>query len=183
MAGIKDPQKALPVVGLIFIEGFSIDPILAELKNDMGDVMLKSEALPFTHTHYYNREMGERLTREWLVFEKLLVPDVIIQLKHRTNEIEKGHLNEKGGRKVNIDPGLLSLSNLVLASTKSYSHRIYLGRGIYGEVTLIYKNHQFHPLEWTYPDYREKRALDFFGEARKVLKNRLMEEERCLNYQ
>lgn len=183
MASIKDPQKVLPIVGFIFIEGFTIDSVLTELKKDIGDIVLKSEALPFTHTHYYNEEMGDRLTRRWLVFEKLLVPDRIVQLKLRTNEIEKNYLNERGGRKVNIDPGLLSLSNLVLASTKNHSHRIYLGRGIYGEVTLIYKNHCFRPLEWTYPDYREKTALDFFCEARKLLKNKLMEEERCLHYQ
>jgi hypothetical protein len=183
MASIKDPQKVLPIVGFIFVERFTVDSVLAELKNDIGDVMLKSETLPFTHTHYYDEEMGDRLTREWRVFEKLLLPDRIVQLKQKTNEIEKSYVNEKGGRKVNIDPGLLSLSSLVLASTKNYSHRIYLGRGIYGEVTLIYKNHRFHPLEWTYPDYREKRALDFFCEARKVLKNKLMEDERCLNYQ
>lgn len=183
MVRIKNPQKVLPVVGLIFIEGFEIEPVLEELKNDVGDVVLKSEILPFTHTHYYDEEMGDSLIREWLVFGELLVPDVLIHLKHRAHEIENNYLNEKGGRKVNIDPGLLSLSNLILASTKNYSHRIYLGNGIYGEVTLVYKNHYFNPLQWTYPDYREKKALDFFCEARKILKDKLIEEERCLNYQ
>ena len=78
---------------------------------------------------------------------------------------------------MNIDPGFLSLSNLILASTKAYAHRIYLDKGIYAEVTLIYKDDQFNPLQWTYPDYREKTALDFFTKARVVLRERLIKHE------
>lgn len=175
MAEIKEPQKVLPIAGLIFINGFEIDTVLKELTNNMGDVILKSDTISFTHTNYYNKEMGDKLLREWCMFDRLVTPDTLIQLKHKTNEIENRYLNEKGGRKVNIDPGLLSLSNLILASTKNYSHRIYLGNGIYGEVTLIYKNHCFNSLEWTYPDYREKLALEFFRKARDILREKLTE--------
>ena len=173
MAEVKPVQKVLPFAGLIFGEGFLIDEVVKELYKEIGGVALKSDTIPFTHTKYYNQEMGDKLLRQWLVFEKLVVPDEIIELKIRTNEIEKEYLNTGGGRKINIDPGLLSLSNLILASTKNYSHRIYLGKGIYGEVTLIFKEHEFRLLEWTYPDYREKTALDFFSKAREMLKERL----------
>lgn len=181
MADIKEPEKVLPIAGLIFIQGFNVDEALTELKHEVGDVALKSDIIPFTHTNYYNKEMGDRLLRRWYVFNKLIIPDTLIQLKHRTNGIERKYLNESGGRKINIDPGLLSPSNLILASTKNYSHRIYLGNCIYGEVTLIYRNNCFNPLEWTYADYRQKTALVFFYEARKILKNKLMEQAKCLS--
>jgi len=171
MAEIKEPQKVLAFAGLIFIKDFDIELALKEFKRLVGSVIKKSEILPFIHTNYYNKEMGENLLRQWVLFEKLINPDLLGELKYKSNEVERKFLNENGGRKINIDPGLVSLSNIILASTKNYSHRIYLGKGIYAEVTLIYKDHQFKALEWTYHDYREEVALRFFDEARTVLKN------------
>jgi hypothetical protein len=173
MAEIKKPQKVLPIVGLIFENTFDLDPALKRLTGLMGKAVLNSHVIHFTHTTYYNREMGDKLSRQWWVFEQLMSPDVLVDLKHTTNNIENGYLNKKGGRKINIDPGLLSLSNLILASTKNYSHRIYLGKGIYGEVTLIFKNNAFNPLSWTYPDYQEESTLEFFSKAREILKKEL----------
>ncbi len=171
MAEIKGPQKVLAFAGLIFIKDFDIEPALGEFKALLGSVIKKSDILPFVHTTYYNKEMGEGLLRQWVLFEKLINPDLLVELKYCSNEVEKKFINENSGRKINIDPGLVSLSNIILASTKNYSHRIYLGKGIYAEVTLIYKDHQFKALEWTYPDYREEVALRFFTESRAVLKN------------
>jgi hypothetical protein len=172
MADIKKPQPVFPVIGLIFAPDLTVG-VLQELRDEIGEVVLKSDKLPFTHTTYYDQEMGGDLTRRWYGFGKLVLPDVLVGLKHNTNIIEDKYLNTKGGRSVNIDPGLLSLSSLVLASTKNYAHRIYLGQGIYAEVTLIYKEHRFHPLDWTYPDYKETSALDFFHRARAILKEKL----------
>lgn len=172
MGDIREPQRVLPVAGFLFTPGFEAD-IFKELSSEIGDVIIRSDRIPFAHTTYYNDEMGTGLVRQWCAFAKLVVPDILVRLKNRTNEIEKQYLSEKGGRKVNIDPGLLSLSNFILASTKNYSHRVYLDGGIYAEVTLIYKGNRFNPLEWTYPDYREKAALEFFTEARDALREKL----------
>lgn len=173
MAEIKEPQKVFAFAGLIYTRDFDIFSALDGLKELVGEVIKKSDIFPFTHTTYYTKEMGEGLLRQWVLFEKLISPDLLIDLKHKSNEIEKKFLNENGGRKINIDPGLVSLSNIILASTKNYAHRICLGRGIYAEVTLIYKDRQFRPLEWTYPDYQEEGAQKFFNDARLLLKNRL----------
>lgn len=175
MAKIKDPQNVLPFAGLIFVQEFDTDAALKELQKDFGDSVVKSDIIPFTHTDYYTKEMGTHLQRQWFLFAHLLRPDMLVELKHKTNDIEKNFLNDKGGRQINIDPGLVSLSNIILASTKNYSHRIYLGNGIYGEVTLIYKNKTFNPLAWTYPDYREGIATEFFTKARDMLKQKLGE--------
>ncbi|MGQ9534687.1 MAG: DUF4416 family protein [bacterium] len=173
MAEIKEPQKVFAFAGLIFLADFAIDSALKFFDSMLGDVNKKSDAIPFTHTAYYNKEMGENLMRQWVLFQKLVFPDILIELKHKSNEIEKKFLNKDGGRIINIDPGLVSLNNIILASTKNYTHRIYLGKGIYAEVTLGYKQGQFRPFEWTYPDYQEKTALQFFTEARAILKKRL----------
>lgn len=173
MGEIKQPQKVLAFAGLIYTPGAAVDHVLDGLEPDVGHVALRSEPCRFTHTTYYNKEMGNDLTRQWFVFDRLIDPDMLIHLKHQTNALEKNELNERGGRKLNVDPGLLSLSNVVLASTKNYSHRIYCGKGIYAEVTLIYQDKRLKPTEWTYPDYREKNTLEFFCTAREMLKEKL----------
>ena len=173
MGEIKQPQKVLAFTGLIYVPGAAVDRALDGLEPDVGHVALRSEPRRFTHTTYYNTEMGSDLTRQWFVFEELIEPDKLIHLKHQTNALEKKELNDRGGRRLNIDPGLLSLSNIVLASTKNYSHRIYCGKGIYAEVTLIYQDKTFKPTEWTYPDYREKNTIEFFRAARDMLKEKL----------
>jgi hypothetical protein len=75
-------------------------------------------------------------------------------------------------RPVNLDPGLIEASKLVLATTKNYSHRIYIGNKMYAEVTLIYEKGDWRHFEWTYPDYRQKSYQEFFSKVR----NRLLEQ-------
>ena len=175
MADIKSPAKVMPVCGLLWSEGLKED-ILAQMEREIGPVVLRSEIMPFVHTDYYEKEMGVGLARQWCAFGTLVMPDALTGLKHRTNAMERVYLNDRAGRRVNIDPGLLSASSLILASTKNYAHRIYLGQGIYAEVTLIFRHQEFAPLEWTYPDYREGSALDFFTRARSLLMDMLARE-------
>jgi hypothetical protein len=177
MAKIKQPQKVLAIIGVIHRSDFILDEILDILSKHLGEVSLRSKVIAFTHTDYYSKEMGKNLLRQWFVFDKLVNPDYLTELKHITNKIENTFVNEAKGRKVNIDPGLITMSSLILASTKNYSHRIYIGKGIYAEVTLVYKGQKFVTLEWTYPDYRETETLKFFGKSREILKSRLTNKD------
>ena len=172
MGNVKKPQVVMPVIGLIFVPDLPAG-MLQGLHEDVGNVVLKSDAIKFSHTTYYNDEMGSNLMRQLCAFDRLVSPDILARLKIMTNAIEMKYCNEQGGRTINIDPGLLSLSSLILASTKNYAHRIYLGQGIYAEITLIYKKHRFNPLDWTYPDYQEDSALEFFKRARDILQEQL----------
>ena len=173
MAEIKDPQKVLVITGVIFKNDLQINHVLDILSEELGKVSLCSDIIPFTHTTYYNKEMGEDLIRQWFAFERLVDPDILADLKHYSNKTEQRFVNEDARRRVNIDPGLITMSSLILASTKNYAHRIYIGKGIYAEVTLIFKNHEFISLEWTYPDYKETTALDFFLNTRELLKEKI----------
>jgi hypothetical protein len=170
MAKIREPEKALALIGLISGRDLDLERIAPEVSSRLGGVLARSEAAAFNQTDYYGPEMGGDLIRQWWTFETPVEPDALAGLKRWTNAVEEKHLNEKGGRRLNIDPGLITLNSLILASTKNYSHRIYLGQGIYAETTLIYRHNRFQPLEWTYPDYKTDAAIAFFGSAREYLK-------------
>ena len=84
-------------------------------------------------------------------------------------------LSSNNKRRVNIDPGYISLDKLVLFTTKNYSHRIYLNEGIYAEVTLKFERKSFVPLPWTYPDYKTLEYIDFFNKIRETYKDQILE--------
>ena len=75
-------------------------------------------------------------------------------------------LTDGPARPVNLDMGYVDGGKLVLATTKDYAHRLYLGAGIYGEVTLRWRAGAFEPWEWTYPDYRSGHYREFFAQVR-----------------
>jgi hypothetical protein len=136
------------------------------LEQAFGKIEMRSERIPFDDTTYYESEMGDKLIREWTSFERPISQSAIVDAKLTTNALEKRLAREDGSRTVNLDPGYIVAPRLVLASTKDHAHRIYLARGIFAEVTLIYRDGSFHPLEWTYPEYRKRTALDFFTKVR-----------------
>lgn len=135
------------------------------LEEHFGEVALESEHYPFVFSDYYVEEMGSGLQKYFVSFSRLIRPDELVEIKLWTNDIEQ-QLATAGKRNVNLDPGYLEGAKLVLATTKDYSHRIYLGQGIYGDLHLRYRHGRFEPLEWTYPDYRQPLALDFFARVR-----------------
>ena len=50
---------------------------------------------------------------------------------------------------------------LVLATGKNFAHRIYIGKCIYADLTLIYQKNGYQPLPWTYPDYAHDDIRNF----------------------
>ncbi len=168
----KNPQVQL-FFGLLFSDTEIVDEVLRRLRLDYGECVLETEPVPFTQTQYYEKEMGASITRKFIATEFKIDMEELPGIKRYTNKIEKTFADKEGNRKVNIDPGYLTLSKVVLATTKDYDHRLYLKSGIFGEVTLHYKGarHSYVPREWTYPDYRERFALDFFNQLREHYKS------------
>jgi hypothetical protein len=123
------------------------------LEDLYGPVGFASEPVPWGFTTYYDREMGPGILRLFWAFDRLVDPAELASIKLATNRIEDA-LREDDGRKLNLDPGMLSHSRFVLATTKDGAHRIPLRDGIYAEVTLVFERGGFRPLPWTYPDYR-----------------------------
>ena len=137
------------------------------LERKFGQSDFQSQTLPFNHTQYYEKEFGQGLLRKFLSFKKLIPPEKLAQIKIITNKIE-ARLSKQGRRQINIDPGILNLSKIILASTKDYKHRIYLASGIYAEVTLYYQNKSFQSWEWTYPDYKTPEYIQIFNQIRDI---------------
>jgi hypothetical protein len=138
-----------------------------------GPVVLASPAFEFTETDYYENTMGGGLKKQFLAFQRLIDPAQLIDLKLETNHWESEYAalgRHAEPRPLNLDPGYITLAKLVLASTKDHSHRLYLGRGIYAEITLSFRSGAWQPSEWTYPDYRRMDFQNFFIQCREHLK-------------
>ena len=169
MGNISQPNTVKFFFGLIFNDGFNIKEIYGVLEHKFGNkIDIYSPIIDFTFTKYYNREMGEKLKRQWISFQFPLSPDKLADIKVETNNIEDSY-SKNNNRIVNIDPGYITPANVILASTKDFSHRIYLSKGIYAEVTTIYRKEGFTKLPWTYPDYLCPTATEFILKARKCL--------------
>jgi hypothetical protein len=172
------------------------------LEKKFGPIELRSPILHFNYTDYYEKEMGKDVKRQFLSFQKLIDPGALADIKLFTNKLEEGCRDRArpkdggfstlapskeaspgrlldarsasgGYRPINLDPGYLASSKLILASTKDYSHRTYLKKGIYAEVTLRYAKGAFEPLPWTFPDYRSKEYINFFTETRTLYMKKL----------
>jgi hypothetical protein len=168
MGIIKKPESVKLFAGVIAVSSVLAEQALGKFSENFGEIDYRSPKIDFCFTDYYRNEMGENLCRYWVSFKELIDPSALAQAKISANKIEE-IFKDSGKRQVNIDPGYITPAKVVLASSKDFSHRIYLRDGIYGEVTLMYKHKDFSPLQWTYPDYQSKTAYDFFRGIREIL--------------
>ncbi len=176
MGTIHQPEPVKLIVGLLGRDLGVLGQARQRLGEAFGPLEQCSEPAPFSHTGYYAHELGDRPWRQFVSFAHLMDPGELARIKVRSNALEMEWAVE-GRRPVNLDPGYVSLSKLVLASTKNHWHRIYLGEGIYAEATLPFRNGAFRPQEWTYPDYRTPEALAFFTAVRECYRVQLREAE------
>lgn len=175
MGTIKNFKREKLIIGLLISTPERREEVETVLAGEFGPVDYVSREIDFTFSDYYNREMGEKITRIFYSFENLIAPDTLGDIKIRTNELET-KFAVKGKRKANFDPGILNLSRLLLASTKDNMHRVPLTKGIYAEITLIYMHKSFHSLLWTYPDYASEEYKKIFLEIRENFRLQLKQE-------
>ncbi len=160
---MSQPEAAQPaklVIGIFSAQTALIAEAAHDLAGCFGAIDVVSSWFDFDFTDYYDLEMGRPLRRRLLVFRQPVAQTSLADIKCRTNALER-HFCREGRRRVNIDPGYLLKERFVLATGKNYTHRIYLGRGIYADLTLIYQEGGYRPLPWTYPDYADAAMRDF----------------------
>ncbi len=162
-------EEAVLFVGCLFSSQEIYDAALSVLKKDFGNILLESPSLLWTHSDYYAEEIGEPLYRNFIFFDTVVDTSVLPDAKLRIMGIEKD-FSKDGKRQINLDPGYLSLAKVVLASKKNYSHRIYVGKLVFAELELIFKEKAFHPLPYTYTDYKDEGNIKIFIKARTLLK-------------
>jgi hypothetical protein len=171
-------REQQPPVKLFFALMAGDAEILEQCERDLaclyGEMDLRSEVFSFDpFTDYYAKEFGTGLVKRIVAADGLVAAEDLMAIKVRTNEMEREFATRTGAaarehdgprRVVNIDPGYLNLSKIVLASTKDHWHRLYVGRGIFEEITLSYRRKEasFRAMPWTYPDYQAPERIAFF---------------------
>ena len=163
------PPHALLFTGILFSKKEFFVSARDFLKERFGDIIMESPIIKWDFSEYYQDELGKPIYRKFLFFKNLIPQDGIATIKLVTNEIEK-LLSINGKRMVNLDPGYITTAKIVLASTKDYSHRIYLRDGIFAEVTLIYRGGRFVPHINTYKDFQDETYHQVFSLARRLFK-------------
>jgi hypothetical protein len=178
MAQPRSPVPVLQIVGVFSRHADALEWARQRLEAEFGAVGLTSLPYHFHQTTYYTASMGADLRKQFLAFENLVDPDCLPMVKLRTNALEV-ELAQSGRyaepRPLNLDPGVLGLGKLLLATTKDQAHRVYLRQGIFAEVTLRFEAGSFEPWPWTYADYRQECVRAFFREAREYYRRRMRE--------
>jgi hypothetical protein len=168
MGQINTPLPAKLIIGILT----SVREILAEaevlLTEAFGPIDARSDLFLFDFTHYYDAEMGSPIYRSFFSFADLIEAPAIVEAKIKTNEMESLFLSQYPAitRPINLDPGYMEQSKIVLASTKNFFHRILVSKGIYAEVTLHFQDNQWCTFPWTFPDYKSERYHPFFASLR-----------------
>lgn len=176
MGEILPPEPVLPIFAAFSRHATALEWGLQQCESQFGPVALISPRFEFVETNYYEATMGADIRKCFWVFERLIDPGKLAEIKLLSNDWETHYARDHGHaepRPLNLDPGYLTLAKLVLASTKDHAHRIYLSRGIYAETTLFFKHHRWQSHDWTFPDYRRADYQAFLTEAREYLRRRL----------
>jgi len=166
MGRAREAQPVKLVVGMLSGDERLFDIAEGRLAARFGPTDDRSSVLRFESTDYYEDEMGPDLLRKFLAFGALIGPDRLADIKLYTNEVEM-EMAVAGRRRINLDPGYISAGKMVLATTKDWQHRLYLGKGIYGEVTLRFRRRTFESWEWTFPDYRTEEYIRILNRFRR----------------
>lgn len=154
----------------------ALDWGMKKIATQWGPIALTSPSFDHSETTYYAAEMGTGLVKQFLVVDGWYNPALLPKSKLQSNAWEE-ELSQSSdyaeSRPLNIDPGYIALTKLVLASCKDRAHRIYLSDGIYAEECLYYLGQRWQARPWTYPDYQRADFQTFFSEARELLKTRM----------
>ncbi len=172
MLELQFPKPVKLICGFIYPEENWYQQVKRIMERKFGQVDFESCQIPFNYTDYYQKEMGSGLSRRFISFQRLRLPQELVSFKLFCLKLEK-KFAPGNKRKVNIDPGYLNESKLVLATTKDFSHRLYLNKGVYAEVTLQFKDGSFSNLPTTFPDYRTKEYKDIFMSIRSIYRQDL----------
>jgi hypothetical protein len=169
---VCQPEPVKLIFGILAADDNALDSARHEIIEHFGQCDLVSNIWPFTQTQYYKEELGECVLRQFVSVEELIDPGALAKIKHTSNSIEMElaeSLNSTLPRPVNLDPGIIEPSKLVLASTKNFSHRIYIGDKMYAELTLSFCRGKWQSFSYTFPDYKEDRYHSFLSMVREKL--------------
>ena len=175
---LANPQPFIPVkmiCGIIASDERVNQRAEEKLVRCYGAMDLKSPLYPFDLTDYYEEQMGKNLKRQFLSFEKLIKPEKLSVIKRNTNRLEEEIREDlrASRRIVNLDPGYMTPSALIMATAKDFSHRVPLQYGIYAHLEFLFGKEEIRTLDWTYPDFKSEAYQDYFLAVRRVYLSQL----------
>lgn len=175
MAEAKPFSLVKYICGIIASEEHVFKKGEGHLVQRYGPIDYASPLLEFNFTEYYEKQMGKNLKRKFLSFAELLPPEKLSEMKLRTNDLEEEIKKElkSAHRIVNLDPGYLTSSALIMATAKNFAHRIPLKQGIYAHLELLFGKGDIRTLSWTYPDFKTEEYQNFFREVRRIYLSQL----------
>ncbi|MCH7814532.1 MAG: DUF4416 family protein [Planctomycetes bacterium] len=172
MGTVRAPRRAKLFCGLLSGDADLLAEARRRLGKQLGLIDSVSDVWPFEATDYYRDELGEGVLRQFVSFADLISIERFADIKRLTNALElrlgQDLALPEGQRPINLDPGYLDLSKLVLATTKDQAHRLYIGGGMYAEVTLRFEQGAWRAWPWTYPDFAAPTYRAFFAEVRQT---------------
>ena len=167
MGQVQPVYPVTPFLGVIYANEQALEDAMLWIERVLGDVELTSPTWDFDLTDHYTAEMGEGLKRRFFSFSGLCDPALLPEWKLATNRIEHESAQRVGEvRPINLDPGYVDGSRLVLASTRALSHRVYIGQGISAEVTMSYRRGEWVKRDYTFADFKTGRYDEFINQVR-----------------
>lgn len=172
MAEAASPAPVRFITGILAADARCLEAAREKASEAWGRPDLLSEVWHFSDTRYYEQEMGSSILRQFLSFPAPLEREILCARKRQANGMERelaDSLATPWRRPVNLDPGYVAPEKLVLASCKDFSHRLYIGEGVFAEATFFFRKKGVECLPWTFPDYASGRYDAFFLEVRRRL--------------
>jgi hypothetical protein len=174
MKKFDKPPPVKLVCGVLYRDAKWLEPGISDLIERFGDPDFRSQPIKFTYTDYYYKEMGQPLYRVFLSFSSLIESDALADVKVFTNSLEEKYADQADSMRVlNIDPGYLTGASFILATSKNFAHRIYIGTGVFAQQELLFEKKRIQTLEWTYPDYRSYEYQEMLRKIRQAYLNQL----------
>lgn len=174
MSDLLEPQKVFIFGSILFNRKKITRDKVISLWEDrfQSDLIFNEKFCPMME--YYSKEMGDvgDLERFFIVSFELLSRKELVHAKIWADYLEKEYL-DNGKRVFNLDIGQISLEQIILATGKSYSHRVYISGGVWADLTYQFIDKSYQSLEWTYPDYKRSNLIEKFNFCRKMLLEKL----------
>lgn len=173
MSRLQEPLPVKPVVALFSAHRDLLTQAARKFEEKIGPMDFISPEFIFDQSEYYREEMGWPLFKRFFACGELMDPGELVAWKVFSAGLEHEFTDSSSRRQVNIDPGYISAERLVLATGKNNVQRIYLGRGVWGDLTLIFERGEFKPLPWTYADYASAEVRSIMADIRKKYQDQL----------
>lgn len=173
MLTLQAPLNVKLFFGILYSNNALYEELKQKIIIEFGEIDTESEEFDFSHTDYYIPEMGDGLKRRFISCLPLIsAHNDFVNAKLRSVELENQFAKDNK-RQLNIDPGYINEARMVLSSTKDFSHRVYLGKSIFAEITLLFAKNKFVEVPWTFPDYKTEKYKKYFINLRELYKKQL----------